>query len=452
MLQLFQKYIQDQQLIPPHTRLLVAVSGGIDSTVLCELLHQLQYDFAIAHCNFGLRHKESDDEQQWVQQLAETKYGVPFHTIRFDTQQHANMQGISIQMAARELRYQWLEHIRQEYQYAAIATAHHQNDLVETMLYNLTKGTGIAGLHGILPRQGKVIRPLLFTDKESISAFAEQHQIEYRQDSSNNETKYTRNKIRHLVIPTLQEINPNLTQTFYHNALRFAETEIIYQQAIEQYKKKLLTANDQQTYTMPIARLQQLPALRTILYELLKDFGFHNTQLNDIIHALNGESGKIFLSNTHQLLKDRKHLIISPRSTEQAIFYIIEPDTNHIAGTIFELLITQHTTTQYTTPTDRHIAALDYSKLVFPLRLRLWQEGDYFYPLGMNKKKKKVSRFFSDQKLNRNEKKHTWLLEDNEQRIVWIVGHRIDERFKITDKTQTVYQVLVQKNDNSANT
>jgi tRNA(Ile)-lysidine synthase len=438
MLDSFLAFIKQQNLLQKNDRVLVAVSGGVDSVVLCELLHRAGFEIGIAHCNFGLRDTESDGDEAFVIQLAIEHYQCPFYTIKFDTQAVAAQMQVSIQMAARQLRYDWLENLRQTNEYKFLATAHHQNDFAETMLYNLSKGTGIGGLHGILAKKNKLIRPLLFTNKQHIEQFALDNDLSYRHDSSNDQTKYARNKIRHLVMPVLKEINPNLEQTFYENAQRFADVETIYRQGIAAYKKQLLKTDRHET-RIAISQLLNLPALPTILYELLQDYGFGNDRIGDIIRALDAESGRVFLSATHQLVKDRKHLIISALASNEASVYLINPTDTQVATQHFTLSLQRISIDEnFVPPTKAHIACLDTADLVYPLSLRRWSEGDYFYPLGMNRKKKKVSRYLIDQKLSRNEKDRTWLLSTADERTLWVVNHRLDERFKVTPKTKEV--------------
>jgi tRNA(Ile)-lysidine synthase len=443
MLAQFKQFISTQQLFSPNETVLVAFSGGIDSVSLVHLLFMGGYRFALAHGNFGLRGADSDADQAFAQAIA-AQYGVAFFTIKFDVQGYmAQHAGASIQMAARELRYEWLEQVRKDNQFSCIATAHHQNDMVETMLYNLTMGTGISGLHGILPRRGALVRPLLFCDKAQIVQFAQAQQLAHREDASNAETKYVRNKIRHGVVPVLQAINPRLAQTFYENAQRFADTELIYQHGLQHYHRQICTHNRHETL-ISIARLQNLAAKKTLLFELLRNYGFNITQVEQILAGLaqGGEAGKLYLSPTHQLLRDRKHLILSEHQATDTSYTLINPDTRSIDKGEWQLQLQSYAIQPDFVPTtDALVACLDSSKLAFPLMLRRFKAGDYFYPIGMGMKKKKISRFFSDLKLSKNEKERTWIVEDQRERIVWVLGHRIDERFKITQQTQTVWEM-----------
>lgn len=438
MLALFHHFLTVQCRYQATDRILLAFSGGIDSVVLCHLLAQAQLPFGVAHINFGLRHADSDADQQFAQHTAQ-HYGVPYYTTRFDTLEYAQQHHLSVQMAARQLRYAWLQQQCQQHQYTLLATAHHQNDLAETMLHNLAKGTGIAGLHGIRSRTDGLIRPLLFANKEQIVQYATQHQLAYRHDASNDQTKYARNKIRHEVMPALMNINPQLPQTMYNNAQRFAETEIIYRQGIAHYKKRLLKSDRHET-RIAISQLQGLPALHTILYELLLDFGFGNDRIADIVQALSAPSGKQFLSATHSLLKDRQHLIISPlHSSNAASLYWVQAGDTVVSTPHFTLHIGAPQNCiegEFSPIAHPQLAQIDAAKLVFPLRLRPWAVGDYFYPQGMNRKKKKISRYFIDLKMSRTEKDRTWLLTDADNRILWVIGHRIDERCKVTPHTQ----------------
>lgn len=439
MLPQFTQFLTHSCLVQKNNRLLLAVSGGVDSVVMCEWMHQAGMTFGIAHCNFQLRGEAADGDEMFVAQLAQ-KYGVPFYSIRFDTLRFAEDNKMSIQMAARSLRYDWLEDIRAENDYTFIATAHHQNDVAETMLFNLTKGTGIAGMHGILPKTGKLIRPMLYLSKQNIEEFAQTNGLAFRTDESNAETKYLRNKIRHTVIPALKEINPNLEETYYQNALRFQEIEHIYRKGIDAYRKKLFEGSERE-YFIPIGKLIKIAPVKSVLYELLRPFGLNASQVEQIIEVLTQESGKVFYSNTHQILKDRKFLILSPISSKDTSYTLIEQQTVNIEKSDLQLHFEYLPAEGYVFSADTEVASIDAGKLEFPLVLRRWKMGDYFYPLGMNLKKKKLKRFFTDIKLNLSQKDNVWILADNRGRIVWIIGYRMDERFKITPNTRQICQI-----------
>lgn len=451
-------YLQNACRFNQKEKTLLAVSGGVDSVVMCEIFDKLNIAFGIAHCNFQLRGEDSDGDAVFVEELAQ-KYAVPFFSTNFDTEKTAKEMGISIQMAARQLRYDWLEKMRKKNGFHAIATAHHKNDLVETVLFNLTKGTGIAGLHGIPARNGHIIRPLLCLSREELEEFYQAHKLTHREDASNAATKYSRNKIRHLVVPTLKELNPNLEQTFTENCERFSDTEALYKYAVEQQKKKLFEqrGND---FFIPILKLQrQTIAPKTVLWEALKDWGFTASQVDDIMNALDGPPGKMFYSASHRLLKDRRFLIISEivselNQNEPTLFVIditIEAEDRKILLTDNQKLHIQTSKIDnYSIENNPKVASLDFDKLAFPLKLRHWRAGDYFYPIGLTKKngkvgKKKLKKYFADQKISIRKKEQMWVLQDNKDRIVWLLGERLDDRFKVDDDTKKVFRMRLKK-------
>ena len=448
MLQNFIQFTTKNKLLQKNNKLLLAVSGGIDSVVLCDLVHRAGFEFGIAHCNFQLREQASVDDENFVAQLAQ-KYNTLYVSTRFDTEKYANENKLSIQVAARNLRYKWFEKMRKLYDFTFIATAHHQNDVLETMIYNLTKGTGIAGLHGILPKNGHIIRPLLFANKTKIEKYAKKHQLKHREDSSNATIKYARNKIRHLVVPHLKALNPKLEDTFAKNAKRFREIEIIYQQGIAAYRQQLFENTKHETL-ISIKKLKKVTALSSVLYELLKPYNYSAAQVEQIINAFDAESGKVFYSQSHQIIKDRQFLILSEKMAKDSSFSLINSDLHILEKNqeIFKFKKKERKK-DFKHNSNEGIAQIDFDKLEFPLILRSWQDGDYFYPLGMNNKKKKLKRYFADQKLSRTEKERVWILTDNKKRIVWVVNHRLDERFKITEKTQQIYQIRIEQNHKS---
>ena len=428
-------HIQQNDLFTSTDKVLLAVSGGIDSSVLCYLFHKAGFSFAIAHCNFQLRDDESDEDESFVKELA-NHYHVPFHHIRFETNTYIKENKLSIQVAARELRYEWFEKIRREHGYAYIATAHHQGDVIETFFINLIRGTGISGLRSIVSKQGTIIRPLLFASKKDIVAYGEKNKILYREDSSNASDKYLRNKIRHHLLPVLKEFSPVAEESILHSIEKLRDAEFIYKQTIEQARSNICKEKNN-TIHISITELQKLNPLTTYLYEFLKPYGFNAVAAGDILKALNGESGKRFLSTTHRLIKDRDFLIIEPlASSAKEEEYSIHKDQQEFAipGIILHFQITK--AGKRTIPVAPHIAAIDLDMLHFPLILRKWKTGDTFYPLGLNGKKK-LSDFFIDKKLSLPEKENTWLL-CSDDKIVWVIGMRIDERFKVTGKTTNI--------------
>lgn len=452
MLSNFITYIQQQALFRlSRDRILIAVSGGMDSVALVQLCKKAGVKFGIAHCNFQLRGKESDADAQFVQALAE-QMDLSFYQTSFDTKKEAASTKKSIQVAARDLRYEWLENIRKTNEYQYIALGHHHNDSIETLLINLTMGCGIRGLHGILPKNGVLIRPLLFSTRADIEAYIQENNFEYREDSSNRNTKYTRNALRHLVLPQLQRINPNLEQTFEENFLRFRETEALYDYAIQQLKKETVIQKGT-TLWIDIEGVSKAPSPLSLLYEILQAYQFKSSKIQYIYNRRAEESGALYTSKTHQLLRDRKHWIVSPIISNKEIQHAL-PKLEGTKGTIELEDLTFHWeifTQKLNLKTTSKSIYLDMDQLNFPLYLRHWKDGDIFYPLGMQGKKKKLSKFFKDIKMNRFDKDATWLLCDNKDRIVWVIGQRADERFKVLENTRRILKVKLELSQNEEN-
>jgi tRNA(Ile)-lysidine synthase len=444
LLQRFQQYIRDHNLFSPKNFLLVAVSGGIDSVVLCELCKQSGFTFIIAHCNFKLRGEESERDAAFVHQLAK-KYNAPIFAKEFDTKEYAESHKLSIQEAARELRYEWFNLISTRSS-IPLLTAHHLDDNIETMLMHFFRGTGIYGLRGMLPKQANVVRPLLFARKQEIKQFAEENKLSWVEDSSNALDKYTRNYFRNQVIPFVQKIYPEVESNLVNNLRRFADMELLYKQALEIHKKKLLEYKGGEVH-IPVLKLQKSTSLYTIVYEIIKDYRFSAHQTDEVIRLLSSESGRYVQSTTHRIIKNRRWLIIAPVNSEQAQTLVIEEDEEVVVFENGKLVISQSqggSNEQWKT-NDPSIAHVDKKELQFPLILRKWKKGDYFYPLGLGKKKK-LARFFIDQKLSLTDKEKVWVLESN-KRIVWVVGLRIDDRFKITEATKQVLKIEVRKSE-----
>ncbi len=441
MLAELQTFVNQNQLFKPQNSILIAVSGGIDSVVLCYLFSMANWKFGVAHCNFQLRGRAADEDEQFVQQLAK-ELSTPFYNIQFDTQKIAEAQKASIQLVARELRYDWLEQIRVEQAYDYIATAHHLNDSIETGIYNFAKGTGIRGLTGIPIKNNRIIRPLHFATKQEIQKFAKENNIEYRMDSSNADAKYNRNKIRHFVIPALQTINPNLEYTAKKTFQNLQATTEIFDWAIEQMKQQSSQIVGE-TKTINLKKISDFPYPTTVLYEIIKDYNFNADQAQQILESQ--ATGKQFFSDTHEALINRHLLMIRPKVENVASIYWINTDTNYLSIGEAELLI-KKTPVPSAFLADNNWAVLDYDTLKFPLILRRWKAGDHFQPLGMRGKKQKIQDFFSNNKVSRFAKEKVWILESNGE-ICWIIGHRIDERFKITATTQqclTLHYQLIQ--------
>jgi len=433
----FTGYINKEQLFSPGHAILLAVSGGVDSVVLAHLFKKAGYPFAIAHCNFQLRGEESLRDEAFADALAK-ELGVPLMTTRFDTTAYAEEYRVSIQVAARELRYGWLEDMRKLHGYAHIATAHHMQDNVETVLMNLSKGTGIAGLHGILPKQGSLIRPLLFTQKKDLLAFAKAEGISFVEDSSNLTVKYTRNFFRHKVIPVIQEAYPAVITNIAAGIDRFREAEELYTQSVIRHKKRLLTQKGD-TWMVPVLKLQKTIPLATIAWEIFRDFGCTSAQLPQVVELLNSGSGKLVETPTHRIIRDRQWLLVTTLQEQEAPVIVIEKTRTQVITANGQLKIKEYKKEDINIPTSPDIACIDKQELQYPLILRKWKQGDYFYPLGM-RKKKKVSRFFIDQKLSLVQKEKIWVLESG-KRIVWVIGMRIDDRFKITENTRQLLQL-----------
>jgi tRNA(Ile)-lysidine synthase len=450
MLKEFKAFIETEKLFGQNDKVILAVSGGIDSVVMTELFHRARYSFGIAHCNFSLRGKESDRDEAFVEKLAKN-YRVPFFTKRFLTAKDAKVKGISIQMAARELRYEWFEEIRIKEKYHCIASAHHLDDQVETFFINLLRSTGIAGFHGILPKQGNIVRPMLFTFRDSIEAFARKHKLIYREDSSNAETKYLRNKIRHEIIPVFRELNPAFPLILSETIVRMRETEAIFRKSIEEARKKILRKEKNEIHILVID-LKKLEPVETYAFELLSPFGFHEAVINDILLSPDDASGKIFYSPTHRLIKNREKLILIPLASKNEsgikIATISIPENKEEIRKPLHLSLKKIITgKKFLIDPSSETANLDLHKITFPLTLRRWTKGDSFYPLGLNKKKK-LSDFFIDNKFSIPEKENTWLLCSGPH-IIWIIGRRIDHRYRVTSRTKEVLQVKLLKGKNS---
>ncbi|MES2731507.1 MAG: tRNA lysidine(34) synthetase TilS [Bacteroidota bacterium] len=439
MLSNFLTFINTHQLFSNTDRILLAVSGGIDSIVMSELFHVAKTkgkvaDFAMAHCNFGLRGEESDADELFVKKLAK-KYKAKFYSENFETQAFADQEKISIQMAARLLRYRWFDALlaREGYQY--LATAHHQNDTLETVLLNLTRGTGISGLHGIRNKNGHIIRPIGFADREMIYDFVVEQQLAWREDSSNESNKYHRNLIRNEVVPLLKQINPNLEQTIQQTVEKVQAVENVFQAEIDQLRTQLLR-QEGSTFQLEFALFQSTPAPLMKLFALLQPFQFTYGQVKEILESLDKEPGKTFLSPTNTLVKDRTTLVITPQALDNFVSATIEENQAVFESDGWQLTFATLPRKAFKISTGANVACLDANTLQFPLKLRKWKEGDWFCPLGMNQKKK-ISDFLVDEKVPLNLKSQVRVLTSNGS-IVWIVGYRIDNRFKITDKTERV--------------
>nr|WP_319267774.1 tRNA lysidine(34) synthetase TilS [uncultured Draconibacterium sp.] len=430
--------IKQKQLIKSGQKVLLAISGGIDSMVLLHLFERTGFEYGIAHCNFRLRGDESDGDEAFVHEQVE-QHGTPAHFETFDTKEYASLKGISIEMAARELRYEFFERIRKEFEYDYIVTAHHQDDLIETFFLNLSRKTGIRGLTGIKEKKGKLIRPLLFASREEIEKYASENYIPYREDSTNSEVVYQRNFLRHKILPLFSELNPAFKKNFMASVDNLKAAYDVYENAIGNEIQQVLTKENGQT-VVSISALQNSSHPKTVLLEILSGYGFNASVVDAVYQSLDTLSGKQFFSKTHRLVKDRDALFIQElKDDEDRVYYIEEDDMELFAP--FDISVERVDANDFTIIKDSNIGCIDIDEVQFPLLMRKWQQGDYFQPLGMTGFKK-VSDFFIDQKMPLHEKENTWLLCSG-KKIVWIMGYRLDNRFKVTDATQKVLKLKI---------
>lgn len=444
MVERFIKNIAENNLFPISETILLAVSGGSDSVVLTDLFMKSGLPFAIAHVNYNLRGVDSIGDAEFVRAMA-LRLGKEYHELDIDLKKDAKSQGQSVQMAARDVRYDWLEKIRAENNYFAIATAHHANDSVETFFLNLTAGCGIRGLHGIPVKRGHIVRPLLNFTKKELLEYSISEQLNFREDSSNVSNYYMRNFIRNKIVPLFDELNPQFIPVMQSNIQRIKEAEELYNISVTKYLNEIIKIKND-LVEIDIDKLSNLSFKNTILYEGIKDYGFSSNQTEDILRSMEG-SGKQFLSKTHQLVVDRNKLLIRNKSEISAKedTITIDKDTKTInLPTAYLRFNIENKPANI--PNSGSVFYLDLEQLQFPLILRKWQHGDYFYPLGM-KGKKKLKEFFIDNKFSLFDKEDIWLITSNEE-IALIIGHRLDDRYKITDKTTLCLRVtVVEKED-----
>jgi tRNA(Ile)-lysidine synthase len=438
--QRFQQYCTTHRLHHDNSQWLLAVSGGIDSMTLAHLCCAGGFAAGIAHCNFSLRGADSDGDEQFVQQWAQA-HRLPFFSIRFDTKRYAEERGISTQMAARDLRYAWFEEIRTAQHFTDLVVAHHADDNAETLLLNLTRGTGLKGLCGMQPVNGYIIRPLLFATRKEIEAYAAVNNIAYREDCTNAQTDYARNHIRHNVVPALQKINPAIVESMSQTAQHLTQAHRI----IAGERKRIaatLCSHAADGLHISIAALKQTPHYDFWLFELLQPYNFSGAVVAEILEALNGQSGKRFYSASHELLKDREALIIVPRAENKPpVETPIAKSCNALLSPVAMQFDYRQNDENFVLLRDQNIANLAVEKLKFPLTLRLWREGDTFRPLGM-KGFKKVSDFLIDEKVSLHDKSQQYVLVSGDD-IVWLAGRRIDERYKITDRTKEIAVISI---------
>ena len=434
MLKTVEKFIAKNNLLAPHSKVIVGLSGGKDSMVLLDVLTLLDYQCIVAHCNFHLRGNESNRDAHFVKKWCKSM-DIPLEMIDFDTSTYAKDKKISIEMAARELRYDWFEILRRQHEAQAVAVAHHIDDSIETMLLNLIRGTGIKGLTGISPKNENILRPLLCVSRKDIEKYIEEREFSFVEDSTNTDEKYKRNAVRNTLIPMMEKLNPSVREALERTINNLEEVEKVYDKAIEKSIEKVFSDNK-----IDINKLVEEPSSLSVLFAILTKYGFTSSDISDINNSLTNISGKIFLSDNYKVIKDRDFLLIEKKeikanSLEDIYIY---NETQRIEYPIsLEIEFIEEDTHLIKSP---NILMADADKITFPLKLRRWRNGDWFIPLGM-KGRKKMSDYFVDKKLSLSEKENVWILTTDKEEIVWIVGKNVDERFKITNKTTKTLKI-----------
>jgi tRNA(Ile)-lysidine synthase len=435
----FRNCMTDNCGVNAGDRILVALSGGADSVALLHLLLKNGFTCVAAHCNFSLRGQESDGDEAFVTELCHN-WNVELRTIKFDTQAYRKSRKVSIEMAARELRYQWFEKLLVETNTRSLATGHHGSDAIETFLLNLVRGTGIKGLTGMAWRNQHIIRPLLAASAKEVVDYCESNQLQFRTDSSNLETHYQRNKIRHQIVPLLEELNPSFFETMQHNMTYLREAEQVLAAEIQRVREQMV-AETEDALLIPIRLINEHPQKQTMLYEILRPYGFPGQMTASIIESLNGIPGKQFFSATHRLVIDRYNLILVPQTQAEPEVYAIEGGQTIIDQPLKMELRQFDKPAEYQFPAENWKVHLDADLIDFPLTIRKMQCGDKFQPLGMQQFKK-ISDFFVDQKMSLIDKEKIWLLT-NGYDIIWVMGLRIDNRYKITPSTKIILEIVL---------
>ncbi len=433
--------LENQLFSIEHDTILVGVSGGVDSISLLKTLLDLKCSVAVAHCNFNLRGEESDGDQAFVENFAK-KYSIPIHVRSFNTTEYANEKKISIEMAARDLRYDWFETLCALYGYSHIAIAHNQNDSIETFFINLMRASGLKGLSGIPIKNGKIVRPFSMVSRREIEDFARVSNLSYRVDSSNLTNDFVRNKIRNIILPELQNISANSLNAISESIEFLRDSYSVYNQAIDEFRTKICSEIEN-GFVIDEKRLIEQKNAKTILFEILHPYGFNSDVISQILQSFSSQSGKKFESTTHIAIHDREKLFVTKiNQKEQLDFAISETDTL-VSNDDLKLEICCVNKSNFILQRDASIAAFDFQKLQFPLVIRRWKQGDSFVPFGM-KGRKKVSDFLTDIKVPLHQKNSAYVLESAGE-IAWIVGYRISDVFAVTDSTQMVYVVSVAK-------
>lgn len=433
MIKRFKKHIEFRFPFLKTSKLLIALSGGIDSVVLTHLCHKLGLNIALAHCNFNLRGNESDADESFVLELAEN-LDLEVFIQNFDTTLYAKEHKRSIQMAARELRYNWFEELAEQLKFDYILTAHHADDNLETFLINFTRGTGLEGLTGIPEINGKFVRPLLPFSSIDIESFAKANHIKWRDDSSNKSVKYLRNKLRHEVVPILKEINPSLLQSFQSTLNHLNDTADIVEESTNAVLKRAIESIDDHHIAFKISEFKKVNNPKAYLFEVFKPYGF--TEWDDVFNLLNAESGKQVFSKTHRLIKNRAHLLLSENIPENELEIFISEEQKKVKTPLGILFFDE---ADAISESNQQKIYVDKDQLKFPLILRKKQEGDVFHPSGMTGKKK-LSKYFKDEKLSLLDKENTWILFSGDA-IVWVVNRRADNRFRVTENTKNILRI-----------
>lgn len=438
MIDRFQQYIEQNKLCDKNDQILVAVSGGVDSIVLLDLFKQTEYNIAIAHCNFQLRGVDSDADDQFVKNLG-VEYKVKVYSKRFETKTYADYHKVSIQVAARDLRYAWFEELLKEKGIDFVAVAHHADDQVETFFINLSRGSGLSGLKGIPIKRNKIIRPLLFANRFEILAYSKENKLAFREDLSNLEDKYLRNKIRLKLLPELIKYVPKTKETIIESMEHLLDADIVFQQMLNE-KYNTISKQKGGQVIISIHELTKLNPLDTWLYYLLRKFGFNRSTTNKVAETiLKGQVGKVFMSASQRMLIDRNELVIRNIDISFKEVHSIDQGQNKITQPIDLTFRIVPKDKSFKINRSTNIAQLDFDKINFPLQIRSWKKGDRFKPLGM-KGSKLLSDFFIDIKINLFEKEDMWLLFSGSE-IVWVIGYRISDKFKITSKTDRVFLI-----------
>ncbi|KAA6340080.1 tRNA(Ile)-lysidine synthase [termite gut metagenome] len=420
------QYIKQEKLLLPAGKVLVALSGGADSVALLRILLSLGYDCEAAHCNFRLRGEESDRDEAFVRELCRELH-IPLHVTSFETSQYAKEKRISIEMAARELRYDWFAEIKETSGASAIAVAHHKDDNAETLLLNLIRGTGISGLCGIRPKKGDIVRPLLCLSRDEITDYLRHIKQEYVTDSTNLQDDYTRNKIRLHILPLMREINPSIADSLVATGKYLSEVGCIYHKSMEESKARVLVAEG-----ILIEALLREPSPRALLFEILHPLGFNSAQTEDVFMSLAGQSGKQFASKEWRVIKDRELLYIEKRGSSDED---VPP---------FRLVIKEQTLSpEFVIPRDKRSACFDADKITQPFTVRKVRQGDVFVPFGMEGTKL-VSDYLTDRKFSLPRKEQQWALCVAGEEIVWLIGERTDDRFRVDDSTRRVIVVTLE--------